>query len=63
MRWECSECGAPKLGPRRPVRCDECGTAGIIFVLADEENDLEPEVGDMRASWVQAGLDQAAEMR
>jgi hypothetical protein len=60
MRWECSECGAPTTRARRPVRCDECGTAGIIFALSDEQNELEPEAGDLRASWFQAGLDQAA---
>jgi len=59
MKWECGECGALKIRARRPIRCDECGTVGI-FVLAGEENDLEPEGGDLRASWVQAGFDHAA---
>jgi hypothetical protein len=61
MWWECSECGGFVERNRRPVQCRECGTAGVIFVPA-EVGDVttgQPEGEEMRAAWLQFGLDQA----
>lgn len=60
MRWECSECGGFTTRDRRPVRCGECGTAGVIFVEAEVANEDELEGDDLRARWLQVGLDQAS---
>lgn len=63
MTWECSECGALKDGPARmPVACGECGTAGVIFVPADEYDASTAAPEGWRAAWLAAGLS-AAEPR
>jgi len=61
MWWECSECGNQVERPRAPVRCNECGTAGVIFVVAeaDDANAGRLDTESMRAMWLNAGLDQA----
>jgi hypothetical protein len=56
MWWECSECGSTVERPRRPVACRECGTAGVIFVPADEPGETA-SVDDLRSAWLRAGLE------
>jgi hypothetical protein len=60
MQWECSECGATTTAGRKPVACDECGTAGIIFVELGQGNPEAAETADVREAWVDAGLRLAA---
>jgi hypothetical protein len=59
MTWECSECGALKTTVPCPIRCETCGTAGVIFVPSEIEHELEIETGNLLASWYQAGYEQA----
>jgi hypothetical protein len=59
MTWECSECGALEARDRSPVRCGTCGTAGVIFVRAEVDSELEAETGGLRASWYRAGYESA----
>jgi hypothetical protein len=56
MTWECSECGECVTRSRPPTVCRDCGTAAI-FVRADEE-ELSREVDHLRATWLQAGMEQ-----
>lgn len=56
MRWECSECGSTLERPRPPVVCRECGTAGVIFVRADDD-EIEPD--SARDAWLRLGLERA----
>jgi len=59
MRWECSECGEYIQNERAPVSCNECGTAGVIFVPVGVDDPLlgDPEVDSLRAVWLRAGLE------
>jgi hypothetical protein len=61
MRWECSECGGHVESSRAPVRCFECGMAGVIFVPADNDDPIagDPEADGLRAAWLRAGLERA----
>jgi hypothetical protein len=61
MWWECSECGGYVERARPPAQCRECGTAGIIFVPAEvaDVTTGQPEGEEMRAAWLQAGMDEA----
>ena len=43
MWWECSECGGRIERSRAPAVCPECGTAGVIFVLADVDDSTAGE--------------------
>jgi hypothetical protein len=65
MWWECSECGDHVKRARAPVACDECGTAGVIFVPVDMDDPItgDPEAESLRAVWLRAGLDQPRSMR
>jgi hypothetical protein len=57
MLWECSECGGQVERERAPIYCEECGTAGVIFVEAEPY----PELGDPnsgRELWLAAGFEQ-----
>ena len=55
MWWECSECGAHRERARRPIRCHECGSAGVIFTPVENE-DLGPAVtGERRRAWLELG--------
>lgn len=56
MLWECSECGAHVVRFRPPIVCRECGTAGSVFVRADEtEPSWEPN--NLSAAWLRAGME------
>jgi hypothetical protein len=61
MWWECSECGGHSHGERAPVVCDECGTAGAIFVRAEADDSLggNPDADSLRDVWLHAGLERA----
>jgi hypothetical protein len=61
MWWECSECGGYIERPRAPAQCRLCGTAGVIFVPAEVGDPAtgEPETDNLRAVWLEAGLEQA----
>jgi hypothetical protein len=41
--------------------CDECGTAGAIFVRAEADDPLagDPEADSLRNVWLRAGLERA----
>jgi hypothetical protein len=56
MIWECSECGGQviRLGP--PDVCSDCGTAGAIFVRADE-TEAASESDSFYAAWFRAGME------
>jgi hypothetical protein len=54
--WECCECGERIARDRPPIVCRECGTAGSIFVRADE-TELACERDSFRASWLRAGME------
>lgn len=55
MWWECSECGAQTERVRRPLHCDECGTAGPVFTQIDVE-ELGPMASDdRRQAWLELG--------
>ncbi|HEY2511196.1 MAG TPA: hypothetical protein VGI39_10080 [Polyangiaceae bacterium] len=60
MWWECSECGGHVERPRVPVRCGDCGTAGVIFVRVDRDEPIagELDADGFRAVWLRAGLEQ-----
>jgi hypothetical protein len=60
MWWECSECGGHVERWRAPVRCHDCGMAGVIFVPVDNDDPItgDPEADGLRASWLRAGLEQ-----
>jgi hypothetical protein len=60
MWWECSECGEHVERARAPVACDECGTAGVIFVPVDLDDPItaDPGAENLRAVWLRAGLEQ-----
>lgn len=56
MIWECSECGEHVTRARPPIVCQDCGTAGAIFVRADEaEPAREPD--NLHAAWLRAGME------
>jgi hypothetical protein len=57
MWWECSECGASTEQARAPVRCSDCGTAGVIFVAAQPELEGEPHAMSLRDAWLRLGLE------
>lgn len=59
MRWECSECGCRLERPRAPAVCRFCGTAGAVFVRAEDslEGDVESET--LHEAWLRRGLDAA----
>jgi hypothetical protein len=59
MFWECSECGGRVEGARAPTHCRECGTAGVIFVRADDADPIsgDPEATGLRAVWLNAALE------
>jgi predicted nucleic acid-binding Zn-ribbon protein len=59
MTWECSECGALHTRARSPIRCEACGTAGIIFVPSELESELDLETGSLLGSWYLAGHERA----
>jgi len=48
-------------GVRSPFVCQECGTAGVIFVPVDTDDPISghPQVGSMRSAWLRAGLKRA----
>jgi hypothetical protein len=56
MTWECSECGEFVTRFRPPLVCRDCGTAGAIFVCADE-TDPSCEPDNFRAAWLRAGME------
>jgi hypothetical protein len=49
--WECSECGGRIECRRPPALCQECGTAGVIFVPLDDPNDEIDVLGES-ARWM-----------
>jgi hypothetical protein len=57
MTWECSECGECVTRSRPPMVCRDCGTAGAVFVRADE-SELSREPENLRAAWLRAGMEQ-----
>lgn len=59
MWWECSECGGHIERDRAPSLCQECGTAGVIFVPADVDDPVTggPDANGMRAVWLNAGFE------
>ena len=60
MWWECSECGGHIERGRAPVRCRECGMAGIFFVPVDIDPMAgEPDADGIRDVWLRAGLERA----
>ena len=61
MWWECSECGGYVERERAPAQCPLCGTAGVIFVPAEigDPTTGEPEGENLRALWIETGLEQA----
>jgi hypothetical protein len=63
MWWECSECGGHVERFRAPVRCRECGTAGVIFVPVDIDDPIagDPEADSLRAAWLRAGFERAGD--
>ena len=65
MWWECSECGGHVERDRAPVLCEECGTAGVIFVSRDDGDPVtgDPDADSFRAVWLRAGLERAHEPR
>ncbi len=65
MWWECSECGSQVERSRAPLRCNECGTAGVIFVSLDIHDPFagDPEDDSVRAVWLRAGIEQARDAR
>ena len=56
MTWECSECGEHVTRVRPPIVCRECGTAGPIFVRADETEPTR-ERDNLHAAWLRAGME------
>ena len=56
MIWECSECGEHVVRLRPPTVCGECGTAGAVFVRADE-TELAREPDNLSAAWLRAGME------
>jgi hypothetical protein len=61
MWWECSECGDQVERARAPAVCDECGTAGVIYVPVDVDDPIvgKPGSGGLRTVWLSAGMKQA----
>lgn len=59
MIWECSECGALDRRAQCPIRCQTCGTAGVIFVRSELDGELDFESGSLLGSWYRAGYEQA----
>jgi DNA-directed RNA polymerase subunit RPC12/RpoP len=59
MHWECSACGASVAGSDAPTHCDECGTAGKIFVSMEVNDPMvgDPEADSLRAVWIRSGLE------
>jgi hypothetical protein len=59
MWWECSECGDQIERSPAPVHCDECGTAGAIFVPLDMSDPLlgGPDFESLREAWLRAGAE------
>ena len=53
--WECCECGEQTGRPHRPLRCDECGTAGPVFVRIDPEDVSHLACDDRRQLWMELG--------
>lgn len=59
MWWECSECGGQVERARAPALCRECGTAGVIFVRADDDDAVDrPPPDGLLAEWLRFGLEQ-----
>ena len=56
MTWECSECGECITRLRPPTVCRDCGTAGAIFVRADEA-EIWREPDNLRATWLRVGME------
>jgi len=54
MWWECSACGESFENHRRPVRCPECGTAGVIFTSLTDENLGDGE--ERLRAWLELGV-------
>lgn len=64
MWWECGDCGGHVERARAPVFCRECGTAGVVFVPAEVNQDTgDPEADSLRAAWLEAGLEHARATR
>jgi len=61
MWWECSHCGSSVERPRRPLKCHSCGTAGPVFVRADEEEVQRQAVDNLAQSWFELGFTRAHE--
>lgn len=61
MWWECSECGHQVEGERRPLKCSECGLAGVMFVLVGIYSPIagDPDADSLRAAWLRAGMERA----
>jgi len=53
MTWECSECGNLVERERRPVRCPECGLAGVLFSPAEVA--LDDECNGLGGYWFTRG--------
>ena len=55
MWWECGECGFQVEGLTRPIRCNECGTAGPVYA-AVEADEVAPRTADeRRRAWFEMG--------
>jgi hypothetical protein len=57
MWWECCECGEHVCREHRPLRCSECGTAGVSYTRVGSE-DVRFDHGDddPRLAWLDVGL-------
>jgi hypothetical protein len=63
MEWECSECGSLVTRERPPAKCRHCGTAGAIFVPADEGGEPDGTGASLRDRWIELGFLRATTRR
>ena len=56
MIWECSECGEHVVRIRPPIVWRESGTAGAVFVRADETEPAH-DPNNLSAAWLRAGME------